>query len=280
MKFDKRGLSMGIIIIFLISSFFFSDKAWGMTEIPTWGAETLVWITYAPSYWGSPKSIYDHQGGPFDFQAWSFGFDNHGVGESSSRLQGSGIMPVLKAKSYVNDNWWGTWSDALAIEGYYYSGTENSKITLAANLSGYVNNPYLGISDNSTVLEALVYVFREENFNYCTDLGTLIYEYGAIPKASITFEVSKTGNVNLSGSVTFDVGPEETFYLWTFLMARAQWAPSYVDAFSTLTLSFDNPAGLTPKSVVPLPGTLILFSSGLLGFSAIGRKRILRKMAG
>jgi len=273
----KRRFFGFVLAMLLVGTIAPSGNALAVIVLDPWGAETYVWITYAPSYWGgfSPvPSIFDYDGGQGSFSSYSSASDFRGDGQAAAQLQGSGIMPVLKAESYVasSDETWGTWTTAFAIEGYTYSGTGAQTFNLSASLTGDINNPYAGDPLNGTALRADIYIFNAENFVWCTDPGTLLYEYGATTKADpIEFSADETGHVSLTDSRSFSVEPGETFYLWAMLEAKAQWAPSYADAFSTLDLQFDSTEGLTPASV-PVPGSVILLGSGLIGLIGLRRR--------
>jgi hypothetical protein len=137
----------------------------------------------------------------------------------------------------------------------------------------------------SNDIEARMYMFQDENFEYSPSPGTILFESssqlfpGFEPFANNAgptgFDVllgNVNGPVNETRQFDFTIQPGDSFYVWARLVATAD-NPGEVDAFSTLSASFTNTQGLQPAAVVPEPATMCLLLAGWLSLSRGVRNR-------
>jgi hypothetical protein len=181
-------------------------------------------------------------------------------------------LPVLKAEAYSSNTGTGSaFATAFAVEGYTYLGGGSGDFTLDITLTGSVSDPTP--ADLDTTLTATVYVFAEDPFEFISDIGTLIFEYGAVALDSTVLSISGNETNGLrTGAVSFSLAPGESVYLFTRLSADAERELSFADAFSTLTVDFQDPTGLSAASTVPEPTTLLLTGAGLFALAARRRR--------
>ncbi len=208
--------------------------------------------------------------------------------EASSSLSGNGYIPTLRATAVAGS----TRAQAVAwgVQGFSNMSSESLSTTLLMNLTAEVT----GGNDVS----ASVYLFQDENFEFYTDRGTMLFESTSMLWPGFKeftnnlgptgFDVQKrdiTGSVNESRSFDFTVDPGDSFYIWAQLVATADQTGE-VNAFNTLTASLTNIEGLQPaasdsNSVVPEPAGLTYFfvaAIGLLAGCARRSKKLKRAM--
>lgn len=202
---------------------------------------------------------------PSSSQTLSLGA-NSALAEASSDLSVSGFVPTLRARATASPS--RAQAVAWGVQGYTNVSAAPVSTTLFLNLSADIT----GAND----LEARMYLFEEANFDFSTDPGTILFESSsqlwpgfdafANNPGPTGFDVlisNHTGPVNEQRSFDFTVQPGDTFYVWSRLVATAD-NPGVSDAFSTMTASFSNTAGLAPAAVVPEPTSLSLLAPGVL----------------
>jgi len=198
--------------------------------------------------------------------------DGRGTVSASVQVQGSFSIPVLKAKaeSVDADGW--VSATGWGIQGYQFTGTDNTTISLDSSLSGQVNNTsgsdVTGLSVGVWLLAGdagLLFPDAPATFN---DLLLQILTLPVID--SFSWDNLSTEIVNRSTTttdlvdqldITLDNGDE--FYLLAGLTAAADGTGAFADAFSTLEMTF-NSTDLTP-AIVPIPPGIWLFGSALAG---------------
>ncbi len=185
--------------------------------------------------------------------------------QSASALADRGFLPTLQARA-TNE---GTRAQAVAwaVQGFTHTGTVPLDTSLVLNLTADVT----GAND----LNANLYLFQEEGFQFYQDPGTMLFESssqlwpGFEPFTNNLgpegFDISVrdfTGAVSEVRSFDFTVQPGESFYVWARLVATADNLGE-ADAYSTLTASFTNTDGLSPAAI-PEPGApvLLLLAAG------------------
>ena len=184
--------------------------------------------------------------------------------QASSSLAAGGYIPTLKIKADASP----TRSQAVAwgVQGYTNTSGSPLDTALVLNLTANIT----GTND----LQARVYLFQDENFDYASDPGTILFESssqlwpGFEPFANNAdpngFDVlfgNHTGPVNETRQFDFTVPAGDSFYVWARLLGTAD-TPGVVDAFSTLTASLTNTEGLVPAAV-PEPSTCTLALAAL-----------------
>jgi hypothetical protein len=202
-----------------------------------------------------------------------------GDARASASLTGGLSTPVLKAQSAADPNTNGAFATAFGIQGYTYNGAGET-LTLDIALDGLVTDPEMD-PDTRVYLEVVLYA--PDPFGFYLDRGTLDFEVGATPlsqpgssEASVLLQLDHTNTTNDSGQISIEVATGDEFYIWAFLRAESEsgLAATSADAFNTGSMSFVGNPDLTAASaaVVPLPATVWLLGSGMLGLIGISRR--------
>ena len=164
---------------------------------------------------------------------------------------------------------------AFASDIFQYTGTTaDPAFGLSFSLDGLVSD----LPGNfETYIVAQVAVFNLANYQFSSDFGTLVSEFGAVPKAYdlTTLQIlDDTGGAMASRTVTlsFSVTPGEIFYVWERLDTSALRDTRYADAFNTMTSAFEHPELVVAVNNVPEPGSLVLVLCGFAPF-ALSRAR-------
>lgn len=247
-------------------------------------AITTGWGTYAgtstasrcPSYCGGGGDFqYDSMGG--EFLAESSAEENsYANAKAYASLSGSSYLPTLKVATSAALGKGGG-ASAFATQGFTYTGTGNSTITLDINLHGSVGkNSQSGYNRNQ--LRGDVAVFIGEGLEWYPDFATLVYEVAySAPVTRVGLEslfISSGNDINETASISFDLQAGDTFYVVSSMDANSK--NGFVDGWNTMTMGFDDASQLQAVSQVPVPAAAWLFGSALLGLASIGRKRSLK----
>jgi hypothetical protein len=187
------------------------------------------------------------------------------LSEASASLNAGGYVPTLRVRATDS----GTRAQAVAwgVQGYTNTGG-----TLSTTLVMHLSADISGLND----LEARVYLFKDENFDFALDPGTILFESdselwpGFEPYANnlgpTGFDIAfnnAPGAVDETREFDFTVDPGDSFYVWARLVGTADQI-GQVDAWTTLTASLTNTAGLVAAaSVAPEPVLAWLLPAGL-----------------
>lgn len=225
-------------------------------------------------------TVFDFDGGlnvPSSYQLMTTPPDS-ALAEAASTLSAGGYVPKLQTRAVANP----TRAQAVAwgVQGYTNTSASPLATSLVLNLTADVT----GTND----LDARVYLFEDENFEFAFDNGTILFESSsqlwpgfedyANNLGPDGFDIDLhnfTGAVDEARQFDFTVDPGDSFYVWARLVATAD-TPGEVDAFSTLTASLTNTEGLQPASV-PEPSTLALMCIAL-ALPASLRRRVARRL--
>lgn len=198
----------------------------------------------------------------------------YGTSNAASTLSGTSFTPNLQAYAQASDNG-GAFANAMGVQGYTYTGVAKT-ITLDLNLSATIDD---GSEGEAEAFAKIAVIFADQ-LGFYTDFGTAVFE--AAPSGSVRTltqsDLRITSSTNLtSHSLSFDVLPGDEFLVWAGLRANA-WRGGEADAFSTLTMMFDDPTGLAAASqplvgAVPLPAGVWLFLSGVALVSGLSRRK-------
>jgi hypothetical protein len=206
--------------------------------------------------------------------------DGRGTVSAAVALQGGLSIPILKAKAAsVDANGWVS-ALALGIQGYQFTGTDNTTINLDAALTGSVTNTS---GSDVTGLSVGVWLLKDNPafaFPAATTLSDLFSQLLFMPVVdSFSWEDLNTGVVNRSTTTTdldsrleITLNNGDEFYLLAALTAGADGTGAVADAFSTFEMGFST-TDLVPAAVVPVPAAVWLFGSGLLGLAGMARRK-------
>ncbi len=243
-----------------------STEAAVLTE---WGTEAISSVADCPSF--CTNFNFGPQGGGQGIVSGSSSVSEfRGIADAEASLTGGLSVPVLRAIGNANPSQKGAFGSAFGSQGYTYNGPSTTLI-LDATLTASLVDPG---STSFGAVRATVAVFEVSNYEFFSDLGTLIFELGATPvqqidglgDALMKFDLFDTGSIEETQSVSFEASDGDQFYIWALLDANAVSSSTagVADAFNTLGMSFEDSTGLTPASVtVPEPTSLILTALGL-----------------
>ena len=173
---------------------------------------------------------------------------------ASAALNSNGLIPTLRARATsVSER-----AQAVAWSVQSYVNTSATPLDTALVLQ--LDASMTGLNH----VWANVYLLEIDNFEYSQGPGTLLFEttsqlwpgFDAFRNSGPTgFEVfinHMPGPVSETRQFNFTVPPGVGFYVWARLVATAD-VPGDVDAFSTLTASLTETAGLVTGSAPPAP---------------------------
>ena len=245
-----------------------------------WGAATTnSTASYCPSNGlcstqNNGDFAYNSDGGQGQTSA-SSGETTYGSSNAASTLSGTSYTPTLKAYAEANDGG-GAFALAMGVQGYTYSGATKT-ITLDLSLSATIDDG----SEGRAEAFAKIAVLFTNQLGFYTDFGTAVFENG-VPSSDRVLSQSDlriTSSTDLnSHSLSFDVMDGDEFLIWAGLEAKA-WRGAEADAFSTLTMMFEDSTGLaatgTPVGVgaVPLPAGVWLFFTGIAAVAGLARRK-------
>lgn len=194
------------------------------------------------------------------------------------------LTPVLRAEAFADDltpmsdpNISG---EAYGLQTYQNISGTTQTYTLNLSLDGDVLK-----APGSSYIDAEVDIFTGTdivaNFSSCGGsaewmAGFSSYICGSQIGTGFTpfIEIAVDGPQSLTDSVSFDIAAGDTFTIYAELTALT--FGGYADAFSTLGMTFDDTsslAALGPMTAVPVPATVWLFGSGLVGLIGVARRK-------
>ncbi len=190
-------------------------------------------------------------------------------------LSGTNWLPTLKVSAASGVEGRRAGAGSFGVQGYSYSG-ESKAITLNFNLHGSVANNFVG--DVGNYLSVDIAILKGSSWlDWYPDFATLVYEVAAftpgIENVGMEALTIYDGNdVNLPGSISFNVDDGDDFFIVAALYARSRNG-GYADGWNTLTMTFDDASGLLAATTVPVPAAAWLFGSGILALVGIARRK-------
>ena len=180
--------------------------------------------------------------------------------------------PILRARSEANSDV-GIIAVARGVEAYTYLGTTTRRLDLVTILEGTATNP-----NNSSLTRVLadVYVMdadAAEAMYPLTGDGILLQSGLATPFQS-SIGIGPGAFPFVSGAVSFDVSPGDSFYVFANLATLAFDGGTAV-SMNSLTMSFVDDSDLVAASaaVVPVPAAVWLFGAGLVTLIGVGSRK-------
>lgn len=244
------------------------------TIISGYGAYADGWTgSNCPSYCttaGGGQFVTDMNGAEFASSA-AASVDSYALTQSSSQLTGSTYLPILKVKTSAGVGVAGS-AMAFGVQGFTYSGSGATTITLDINLHGSVGIDTLGPYNHNS-LSASVAVMIGSELDWYPSFATLVSEVATGDfVGSEGLSIGSGTDVNTGTSITFDLDPGTDFYVIAAVNAFSN--NGYADGWNTLTMQFDDDSGLTAASMrsVPEPSAFWLFGAGLVGFLGVHRR--------
>lgn len=181
-------------------------------------------------------------------------------------LTGIDLLPTLKvmaqgARSY---------SRALSVQKFTYSGAEAYDFVLNFNLHGDVS------STATSPLRADIGIILADQVNFysSSSFSTNFFEGGGLMGKKLGYEALFLGNgvnKNAADSITFNIQPGDSFFVYASVRAYAK--NGFVNAWNTLTMNFTDSSGLQagsfipPQNAIPEPPTVVLMLLALFIFS-------------
>ncbi len=168
-------------------------------------------------------------------------------GEATSALDSSGFIPTLGVRAISGSDR----AQAVAWGVQLFTNTTGSPIDTALVLQ--LDGNIVGNND----LEARIYLFEDENFEFSPDPGTMLFESSSqlwpgfelfannLGPLGFDIDINNTaGPVSETRQFDFTVAAGDSFYVWAYMLGTAD-NPGEVDASSTLTASLTNTLGLS-----------------------------------
>lgn len=197
-----------------------------------------------------------------EFSVFAFAEEtSYGVGQGQATLSGMSYLPELKVLGSADEGMRGE-GTSFGIQGFNYDGPATN-LTLNMTLDGSIVENSTGYADNT--LAASIAVLKGSTLAWYPDFATLVYEVAGETTTRlgvVQMFLSEPGlNQSTSDSISFDIDSGEDFYVVAEMTATGQ--NGIADAWNTLTLSFEDDAGLTP-AVVPEPPAIAFLAPVVL----------------
>jgi len=201
---------------------------------------------------------------------------SYATANAYSSLTGSTYLPELRVET-IADAGRGGVATAFGVQGYTYTGSDPFMFTLDYNLHGSVGaNPTGSINNNG--LRADVAILIGNNLEWYPSFATLVYEvaYNLDAVAVDSVFLSDGIDANTGGSISFQLNSGDEFYVVGSVGARS--VDGFADGWNTLSLNFQDDTGLAavsavPVSAVPVPAAVWLLASGMIGLTAVARRK-------
>lgn len=195
---------------------------------------------------------------------------------SATLSNSSSYLPELNVNATAGAGS-GAFATAYGVQQYTFTGPSGSIFDLDYNLHGSVGSDLFGQQLSATV--GILLGDSPFAWDFDVDLATNVYEI-AYPLELVdidTLFISGGNDVNVPGTMSFELNSGDTFYIFAALSAKA--VNGYADASNTFTMSFLDDTGLVATTTgpdinpVPVPAAAWLFGSALLGFAGFSKRR-------
>ena len=264
-----------------------------------WGVQTTASVTdiYPGNGQRNTTSVFSGRAGiPFaDAFVDDFSFPqlppgtpryNRGRAHAFAGLQfAANSPPALRAEAFLTGNvsdepFLGQFpngavvdASAFASDLFQYTGTASTTLSLSYTLEGIVSETPDDITEITGIYARMAVLADTPNYRFLPFLDTLVFEQGATLLDSERLEITQdTDGVMASQTATlsFNVNPGDTFYVWQKLNVAAVRGTRFADAFNTLTSTFSEPQNVRSLSA-PEPASLVLVA--FAGISMVMARR-------
>ena len=137
-----------------------------------------------------------------------------------------GLSPVIKGKVTVGNAHWRGDGLLYLAEGFTYTGDEAKTLSMDVALDAVITEtpPHGYVYTRVSVWTDDVFYWNT-NDNFPTD-GRLAWT---------TMNITTTATTHLERTLTWNVEPGDTFWIWSRMELRSSWANSSTDAWNTMT---------------------------------------------
>lgn len=206
-----------------------------------------------------------------EFSTFAFAEEmSYGLGRAQAAFSGASYLPELKVLASAEEGRRGE-GTAFGVQGYTYTGPAKN-LTLNISLDGSITDNPSGYTNNT--LGASIAVLKGSSLDWFPDFATLVFEVAGETTTQagvVQMFLSNPGlNQSTTDSISFDIDSGEEFYVVTEMTATGQ--NGIADAWSTLTVTFDDDSGLTP-AIVPEPPAIACFTTACLLMLVYTRRR-------
>jgi len=199
------------------------------------------------------------------------------MGQSLAELTGDTYLPVLKAQTSA-DPAKAAFAQAFGSQGFTYTGATSTTISLDINLHGSIGIYDANASSTDDLVAAVAVILGSEMEWYTYDIGLLSAEIASgrtvgLEYLTIAPDDGLGVGINTSTTISFNPDPGMDFFVVASLTAHS--LNGYANGWNTLTMAFDDDAGLTAASAgsVSEPATMWLFGAALAGLVGVRKRK-------
>jgi PEP-CTERM motif len=214
---------------------------------------------------------------------------DRGIAQAFTGLRfGANRPPNLKAEGFLTGNSSGVPhngqtpigaavdASAFASDLFRYTGSMPTTLSINFSLEGIVSENPLDLTESTGIFAQVAVLADTPNYQFDPFLGNLVFEQGATLLGSELLEIKEDTAGALASrlaTLSFNVNPGDTFYVWQKLNISAVRNTRFADAFHTLSSKFSEPEHVRSLSGIPEPATVMLSGLGLVSFVGLVSRR-------